>query len=180
MIATSNNSKFRELRQLLGNGFMRADVSVDEIQSLDTARIAKDKARKAYAAVGEPVIAEDTGLYVKELGGYPGAMIKWVERMPYGYERLCRFVDTCRSRAAYAETTLAFYDGKRLRAFTGTLHGRIALHPAGKGFGWDVIFIPKGSELTLGQMGQEAKNRISMRKEACVKLKRYLASNEFI
>ena len=53
----------------------------------------------------------------------------------------------------------------------GTLSNSIR---GSNGFGWDVIFIPKGYEQTYGEMAAKEKNSISHRKRALDKLRQEL------
>ena len=178
--ATSNANKLREARELLGFNVSSRRMELDEIQSVHTGEVARHKAVQAYRRLRVPVIVEDTGLYINGFGGFPGALVKWLEA-GMGYERVCRIVDVCEDRGAYAETCIAFYDGKRVRTFTGRINGRISANPKGRrNFGWDCIFIPDGHTKTFAEMPSAEKNRISMRRRAFAKLHRFLAGKNFV
>ena len=127
--------------------------------------------------MGAPVVVEDTGLHIVGLGGFPGALVKWmIEGL--GYEKMCRVVDLCKNRDAYAKTCIAYYDGKRIHTFSGRIDGFISKTPRGGGnFGWDCIFVPTRSGRTFAQMQPSEKNSISMRREAFAKLGKFMASN---
>ena len=175
VFATSNRNKIKEAREILGFRIRSADLRLDEIQSISVVEIAKHKALQAHLKLARPVMVEDTGLFIEGLNGFPGPLAKWMVNC-LGYERTCRAVDGCRNRKAYAETCVAFYDGKEMKAFTGRIRGTIAMHPRGnRKFGWDYIFMPEGgSGRTFAEMTAEEKNRISMRGAALKKLKRFL------
>jgi XTP/dITP diphosphohydrolase len=69
------------------------------------------------------------------------------------------------------------FDGKNLHFFTGKVQGTIATTPRGTGgFGWDPVFIPRGSNNTAGEMTEREYEQASMRKIALQKLERYLQS----
>jgi hypothetical protein len=55
------------------------DVSLPEIQEVDTAAIAKNKCLLAAQMAGGPVLTEDTSLHFHALGGMPGPYIKWFQ-----------------------------------------------------------------------------------------------------
>ena len=61
----------------------------------------------------------------------------------------------------------------------GVVLGKV-VPPRGRGFGWDSIFQPEGSELTMGQMTPEQKASFSMRVRALqdlrLQLERFHAS----
>lgn len=180
VFATSNVSKFNEAKSILKIRISRKDIELDEIQSVSTEQVARHKALQAYRKLKVPVIVEDTGLYIKGLNGFPGALIKWVAA-GIGYEKICRLVDLCEDRNAYAETCTVFYDGKVMKTFVGRIDGRIAVHPMGRrNFGWDYIFVPTGSAKTFAQISAREKNKISMRRISLEKLHRFLASNGLI
>jgi XTP/dITP diphosphohydrolase len=53
------------------------------------------------------------------------------------------------------------------RTFEGVFRGRIAEQPAGcGGFGYDPVFIPEGHDLSVAELPEELKNRISHRAKA--------------
>ena len=175
---TSNKGKLAEVKQILGMEIKSKSLEIEEIQAVGASNVAEDKARRAYAILKKPVIVEDTALYLKSLKGFPGALIKFME-MHVGYAGICRTLDPYKDRSATAESCIAFYDGKEPEIFSGTIKGTIAMKPrGGYGFGFDCVFIPRGYSKTFAEMGTAEKNRISHRKKAVLKLKRYLTKRK--
>ncbi len=174
---TSNKNKLGEARAILGFSIKHRSIDIEEMQSIYASEVARGKAKAAYEKLHTPVIVEDTGLHIEGLGGFPGALVKWmIEGL--GYENMCRVVDLCKSRDAYAETCVAYYDGKKMRVFEGKINGSISKTPLGSNnFGWDCIFIPDGFAKTFAQMRPSEKNSVSMRREAFAKLGRFMASH---
>ena len=170
--ATSNKHKFAEACHILDMKLRRIDIDLEEIQEVSVRKVAIHKANIAYRKLRKPVIVEDTGLHLKGLNGFPGALVKWLISNT-GTGGVCRIADRLKNREAYAETCVAFHDGRKVRAFTGRIYGTIAKNPSGKtGFGWDAIFIPKGYAETFAQMDMKRKSSISMRGIAFRKLKK--------
>ena len=61
--------------------------------------------------------------------------------------------------------------------FEGICEGTIALAPKGiQGFGYDPIFIPKGSNHSFAEMNIAEKNKFSHRKKAIDKMVAFLES----
>lgn len=177
---TTNMGKLREANHFLGFGLRHARIEIGEIQSVSAAEIVRDKALKAYGKLGKPVIVDDTGLYVRCLRGFPGALVRWLLDA-VGNEGICRLVDNYDDRTAYAETVIGFCDGRETRSFSARCHGAISGRPLGKlGFGWDRIFIPRGSELTLAEMTLDEKGTFAMRRMALLKLKSYLKKRGYL
>ncbi len=175
---TSNKSKFREARSLLaGIELFRADFDVPEIQSVSLEEVSMDKAKKAYAKLRKPVVVEDTGLFIKELGGFPGALWKWMF-VCMGREGTVRMASRFKDRSAYSQTVVCICNGKRIKMFEGKCLGSIAEKARGESeFGFDPIFIPKGYNRTFAEMSEEEKNSILHRGKAFRKLKAYLVSH---
>lgn len=185
VLCTGNPGKVAELRALLQDdhrvvGLAELGFSTDLPETSDTLQgNALQKARHAFAQCGRPCVADDTGLEVDALHGAPGVrsaryageakdpernMRKLLDAIPNSAERTARF-----------RTVLAFVDGDKEHCFEGTVEGTITHGPLGTGgFGYDPIFLPEGSSLTFAQMDAEAKNRISHRARAMVKLLAYL------
>ena len=173
---TSNDNKAKEVSLFLGRELTRKSLQIPEIQAVIVEEVVKDKALKAYNIIKRPVLVEDTGLFLKYLNDFPGAMIKWLLES-VGPEGICEIVKD-KDRRAYAETSFCMYDGEAFHLFTGRADGTITDSPRGSnGFGWDSIFQPKGLSATFAEITTEEKNKISHRGRALMKLKEYLESH---
>jgi XTP/dITP diphosphohydrolase len=92
-----------------------------------------------------------------------------------GMEKIVKMLGGFDNRKAEAITVFAYCDESGARIFEGRISGTIAESPRGpNGFGWDQVFIPAGHGETFGEMEPEEKNKISMRRNALLKLKEYL------
>jgi XTP/dITP diphosphohydrolase len=106
---------------------------------------------------------------VEALGGRPG--IRSARYGAEGAEAIERLLDELRGiedRAAryVCELVLIGPDGRELRG-TGILEGRIAEEPSGsEGFGYDPIFVPRGEDRTVAELGNDWKLRNSHRARA--------------
>jgi non-canonical purine NTP pyrophosphatase (RdgB/HAM1 family) len=161
---TGNQNKANFLMKYLGVPVNHHKLELEEIQSLELDDIVDHKLMQAYEAIEGPVIVEDVGLSFKALGGkLPGAFTKWfLEEV--GTEGLCRMLDSYESRAALAQICYGYYDGQHLHFFEGEVEGTIAGNPRGtNGFGWDSIFIPRGTDKTLAEMDDKETERFSLR-----------------
>jgi XTP/dITP diphosphohydrolase len=179
VLATNNPHKVEELRAIL------APLGAVELRDLsdypefpaaeETADSFEGNARlKAVACAGftgHLSLADDSGLVVDALGGRPGVLSarygptaearnrrvleELVDRPPA--ERAARFV---------AVAALAWPDGRAVLR-RGECHGRIADAPLGAGgFGYDPIFLLTEFGMTMAEIGEERKNRISHRARA--------------
>lgn len=176
IFVTSNPGKLREAQAILGRalppGWRVASVHIDlpELQTADTAAIARAKCAEASAAVGgSPVLVEDTSLGFAALAGLPGPFIKFfLEKL--GPAGLARMLDGFPSRAATALCTFAFArgPGAPVRVFEGRCEGAIAREPRGdRNFGWDPIFEPAdGGGRTFAELSPDEKNALSHRRRA--------------
>jgi len=182
VIASHNQGKVREIADLLapfGVEIVSAgELGLDEPEETGGSFIenAELKARAAAEASGLPALADDSGLAVNALDGAPGiysarwagpekdftlAMERVHEAMEQALDRGARFV---------CALSLAWPDG-HVESFEGTVSGTLIWPPRGtKGFGYDPMFIPKGHDLTFGEMEPEAKHAISHRADAFKKL----------
>ena len=67
--------------------------------------------------------------------------------------------------SGYPEAVYGDYDS--LHEMYGWMHGDVIDVPRGeKGFGYDAMFIPKGYDLTLGELDDDVKSKISHRGKA--------------
>jgi len=165
VFVTSRAEKAAEAARL-GFDIERLDVDLPEPQALDPSEIVAAKARGAYALLERPVLVEDSGLAVRAWGGFPGALVKWLERSA-GVEALAKMLDGFPDRSATAVCAIAYCDGGEVVSARGEVSGSIAPEPRGaRGFGWDVIFVPDGDSRTFAEMAPVEKDRISHRRKA--------------
>jgi len=173
---TSNQSKVEEAEAILDISLSRKDIDLPEIQAIEVRDVVEDKVKRAYRQLQQPVIVEDTGLYLEDMNGFPGALTKWVLKT-VGAKGLCQFPNS--SRKAYAKTAVGLYadEGGTKEIFVGKTEGRIAPTPRGEtGFGWDSIFIPHDYNQTFAQLGSKIKNELSMRQQAFSRLRNHLSA----
>lgn len=132
------------------------------------------KARAVAAATGLPALADDTGLEVAALGGAPGVHTARYAGPGAGYaanrRALLLALEGVADRRARFRTVVALVmpGGETLLA-EGVLEGHIATAERGSGgFGYDPVFEVEG--LTLSELGEDHKNRISHRARALAAL----------
>jgi XTP/dITP diphosphohydrolase len=165
VFVTSRAEKAQEAKRL-GFDIERLDLDLPEPQALDPSEIVAAKARAAYERLERPVLVEDSGLAVRAWGGFPGALVKWLEKSA-GVAALPRMLAPFPDRAATAICAIAYCDGGDVVAARGEAHGSIAQAPRGAfGFGWDSIFVPDGGTRTFAEMAPEEKDRVSHRRRA--------------
>ena len=177
---TSNENKVKEAEDILGFEVEKAPLDIKEIQAIEVEEVVEEKAKKVFAQIKKPVMVEDTGFYIQAWKGFPGALVKWVLKT-LGKEGLCQIFKNS-NRSVVVKTSICLYNGKEAKIFNGEVKGIIPEKPRGEGgFGWDPIFQPEGYEKTFGEMIQEEKNAMSMRKLALDKVKEFLEVNpEFL
>ena len=165
VFVTGRPEKAAEAR-LLGFPLERLDLDLPEPQSLDPSLVAEAKARAAFERLGRAVVVEDSGLAVDAWGGFPGALVKWLERSA-GLEGIARMLDPFPDRRARAVCALTYFDGETLLTARGVADGTIAPAPRGsRGFGWDALFVPADGVRTFAEMAPEEKARVSHRGRA--------------
>ena len=76
---TGSEKKREEVNSILSKfSLENMELDLEEVQSLDVYEIARDKARRAYKKLGQPVVIEDVAFYIEELNKFPGPLIKWM------------------------------------------------------------------------------------------------------
>lgn len=166
-MATKNENKLRETRAILADFGIRVrplQCPKVEIQSPDIEKVsifAADYISRTHRGM---VAVEDSGLFVKALGGFPGPYSSYVHKT-IGPNGILRLLERIRQRSAYFQTSIALSkSGHTLRVFTGRVRGRISWTKRGdNGFGFDSIFIPVGTVMTFGEMSDTQKNKRSHR-----------------
>lgn len=187
MIAATNNiGKLKEIREMFKEyriyslKEMGIDVDVEE-DGENFLENAKKKAIEIYkiAQSGEGVIADDSGLCIRALNGFPGVLTHRflgedaTDEMRNEY--LINEVNKYNDRSAQVICYLVYYDGTDIIVGEGVLEGSISKERRGNnGFGFDEIF-ELSNGLTLAELSSEEKNNISARSVALKNLKKKLS-----
>lgn len=176
VFVTGNVNKIREANLVLGKELTTKNIDLMEIQSLDIEEVAKYKVMEAFKILNKPVIVEDTGLYIDNLNGFPGALIKFY----YNKLGLEKMLEISANSKATAKSIIAYYDGINYATFLGEATGHISTKIEYGDFNhaWDPIFIPDDNHFNLrlsyAQMTREDKTSICHRGKAFRKLKEFL------
>ncbi len=174
IFVTTNKGKLQEAKEILGIEVESLELEIDEAQTLNPIECVEKKAEAAYAKAKQAILVEDTCLFFEAWNGLPGVFINYFMKT-LDNEGLIRLMEREENRGAKAQTTFCYFDGREKITAIGEIKGTISEKPRGdNGFGWDPIFIPKGTDKTFAEMASEEKNRISMRKMALKELKRKL------
>ncbi|MCX8164658.1 MAG: RdgB/HAM1 family non-canonical purine NTP pyrophosphatase [Aquificaceae bacterium] len=188
LLATTNRGKAEEIKRVfIGFDFelllpeKKLEVEEDGKSFLENAYI---KARAYYEFFQMPTLAEDSGLVVPSLGGYPGIYssrfysLEWggVERVETSKDlanikKLLRLMENLQDRRAYFFTSVVVCTGGAGLWAEGRCDGHIMHEPRGHGgFGYDPIFQPEGYSKSMAELEPEEKDSISHRGRALRKL----------
>jgi XTP/dITP diphosphohydrolase len=184
LLATLNRDKFDEFRTLFSAypeielvpaaELLRNPEGLAHVERYDTyEENSAAKARLANLGSHYPALADDSGLEVEGLEWKPGVRSHRYATPRAGISQDQANIDRMiselgnRSRSARFVCTLSLViEGLMIQA-TGTLEGTITDHARGShGFGYDPVFIPKGSSRTFAEMSEAEKNMISHRAKA--------------
>jgi len=170
---TGNKNKFLEIKSMLPE-VEQINLDLEEIQEIDAHKIIQSKIKEAFKHQDSCFLVEDTSLYLEATNGLPGPLIKWFLQQ-LGNKGIFNLAKRLGNTKAEAKTIIGYakspYD---IIFFEGSIRGEL-VEPSGETtFGWDPIFKPEGHNKTFQQMTKEEKNRISMRKIAVEKLKKFL------
>ncbi len=176
VLATANQGKAREIRAALPGLTVETLADYPQIPSpvedgatfIDNARI---KAEALSRALGEPVLADDSGLAVDALDGAPGVLsARYAEGSDEDrYRKLLTALQGVpdEARTARFVCAMAFIRPDAPAVFTeAACEGRIGHAPAGDGgFGYDPVFETADGR-TMAQLNGAEKNEISHRGRA--------------
>jgi cyclic pyranopterin phosphate synthase len=139
---------------------------------------ARLKAEAFARASGEWTLADDSGLEVDALGGapgihsarYAGAETPHSEKIVVLLQALADSGASERTARFCAAFALVAPDGRTWES-EGVWEGAVAAAPRGdRGFGFDPVFLPRGSDTTAAELPEERKNTVSHRARAAAAL----------
>lgn len=162
---TGNEKKFMEMKAILPE-IERLDIDLPEIQDLDPHAIIRAKLEEALRHHNGEFIVEDTSVSMECLNGLPGPFIKWFLQT-VGARGLADLTEKFGNERATVTIIIGYAkSAEDIRFFEGMVHGRIVSPRGERGFGWDPIFQPDGSDQTYAEMGPDEKSKISPRRIA--------------
>lgn len=183
IIATNNKGKLEEIKKILNEykiySLKEKGIDIEVVEDQDTfLENAKKKATEIYNITKEETIADDSGLCINALNGFPGVMThRFLGEDATDEARnnyLIKEVNKYDDRTAQVICVLVYYNGSDIIIGEGVLNGFISKERRGRnGFGFDEIFqLPNG--LTLAELSPEEKNEVSARSLAIKDLKKKL------
>lgn len=180
IIVSTNKGKINETQEIL------KDFKIIPIQNLnknieieENANTFQENAVKKAETIakyldGKKCIADDSGIEIEYLNGFPGVHTKrWFKGTDR--ERNIKLIEKLNgvekeNRKVKFTVAIAVSNGKHTICETGTINGFIAQKPRGEnGFGFDEIFELENGK-TLAELSQTEKNQISPRKIALEKV----------
>ena len=172
VIASGNAGKIGEFRDLLSAAnieLVAFDGEVDEVGKT----YAENAALKAEAAASRtrlPSLADDSGVEVDALGGFPG--LRSARLGPNQRERTAELLRRLEGlprpwTARFVSVIALAVPGRQTMLFEGDVQGEIVPEWRGTaGFGYDPIFLVPGTGKTFGEMPPEEKRNYSHRAAA--------------
>jgi XTP/dITP diphosphohydrolase len=182
ILATNNEHKVREFREILGNHFSEmitlkeAGITHETVEDGTTfSENALKKAREITEITGCAAIADDSGLCVEALGGMPGVFSARYASVDdnnasdqANRDLLLKNMQGIADRKAYFACAIALTmpDGTSYQT-EGRFYGEIGFEEIGEnGFGYDSLFFVPEYNMTSAQMSPEQKNSMSHRGKA--------------
>jgi len=186
VVATGNPGKLREMRAILaGHGLevvAQSEFGIQPPVEDGDSYVANAliKARNAASVTGLPAIADDSGLEVDALGGRPGIHAARysgpeVDAQANNDKLLAELAGFPQARrGARYRCAMVFVraaaDPSPVIA-EASWEGSIGIERRGRGgFGYDPLFVVAGTNVTVAELPEEDKNRVSHRGKALVAL----------
>ena len=183
VLASKNSGKLKEFNYLFKNTNFElipiSEFTNEEIEETGTSyeENAYIKAKFALDISGLPSLGDDSGLEVESLNGEPGIFSaryagekgndilnnnKLLDELSLKKDKSAKFVSILSFLHPELKTSLFSY---------GELFGKIINSPRGKGgFGYDPIFQIKNSKLTLAEISEDKRMKISHRTISTLKM----------
>lgn len=184
VIASGNKGKIKEAQEILNEykivsiEEIGVNIDVEEDQKTFEENAIKKAETIANMIGGKMCLADDSGIEIEYLDGFPGVFTK---RWHNGTDRQRNLAlieklkgVTKENRKIVFTTAIALSDGEKTICETGKIEGYVTEEPRGEnGFGFDEIFELKNGK-TLAEISSEEKNKISARKIALEKIRQKL------
>ncbi|MEK6734429.1 MAG: RdgB/HAM1 family non-canonical purine NTP pyrophosphatase [Pseudomonadota bacterium] len=175
LIASNNPGKAREIQELLNpfkievQGIQTSNIIEPEETGKTFIENAILKAQYYGKIFNLPAIADDSGLSIDALNGFPGvysarvANGNFYEAFDIIKKQLLK-KDLSSSNAHFTCALALWWPDGHIETFEGKVFGSISFPPKGNnGFGYDPIFKAEGHNKNFGEITYEEKSKISHR-----------------
>lgn len=182
IIASGNKGKIKEAQEILTDyqiipmNEIQIRIDVEEDQTTFEGNAIKKAETIAKQLNGKWCIADDSGIEIEYLNGFPGVFTKrWLTGTDR--ERNLAIISKLKNipkekRKIKFITAIAMSNGNKTFSVTSSIDGYVALSPRGNnGFGFDEIFELQNGK-TLAEITEQEKNEISARRKALEKIKK--------
>ena len=191
LIGTNNKGKLREIKALLPKNIKIFSTSDFNLKSpKENGKTFKENSfikAKFFSKKSDQIcISDDSGLEIKILNNQPGIYsARWGGKnndfdlaIKKVFKKLDKKVSNWRNRKINAKFICAltiYWPSGKYKTTIGKIDGKISNKKIGKkGFGYDPIFIPRGSKKTFGQISPKKKYKIDHRYRAFQKIRKFL------
>lgn len=186
IMASGNKGKIKEAQEILSNykiipmKELGIDIDVEEDKETFEGNAIKKAQTISNKLNGKMCLADDSGIEIEYLNGFPGVQTKrWLDGTDR--ERNLAIIEKLKdvpkeNRKIKFVTAIAISDGNNTISAVEFMEGFVAENVRGdNGFGFDEIFELDDGR-TLAELSQEEKNEISSRKKALERLNKELVN----
>ena len=174
VFGTNNKHKIYEVNKISKNSGVEFILPPKEYAPEETGKDFEEnaiiKSKTGAAMSKKPCLSDDSGLCVEALDGAPGVYsARYAGNQQEKINRILTELEGINDRRAkfVCCMCLAGENGNIIHITKAECKGSIIYEPRGSnGFGYDPIFMPAGYDLTLAQMSDDEKNKISHRGRA--------------
>ncbi|MCK9151137.1 XTP/dITP diphosphatase [Methanobacterium alcaliphilum] len=137
-------------------------------------------AKHAAEQLGEPVIVEDAGLFIRALDWFPGPYSAYVQDT-IGNSGILKLMENVKDRYAEFRSVIGYCaPNVEPEIFLGAVKGHISNKEKGnQGFAFDPLFYPKEKNKTFGELSTLEKNEFSHRSRSLEKFAVWFKSRDY-
>ena len=184
VFATGNPHKLQEIKDIAGDTNIEFILPQNGFNPIENGATFEEnsliKAKEAARLSGKISLADDSGLCVDALNGEPGIhSARYAETPEKRIEKLLKAIENFDNRKAkfVCVMTLVNSKGEMIFQTKGECFGQITKTQSGKnGFGYDPVFLVDGTNMTMADMSEDDKNKISHRSVALKKVLEFVSN----